>query len=287
MQNKEIIEADLPAPPFKENAETIIPTPNDPPWNWLIAFLVWFASVAAIVVFPFFFIFPYAFAQDINLVNTQEFAKFVTADPTAILLQILSVLPAHMLTLLLAWLVVTNYRQYSFFKTLGWSFGSFRWWHFPILLGLFFIFAGVVASIFPEQENDLTKMLASSRAAVFAIALIATFSAPIVEEVVYRGIVYSAFQKRFNIAVAVIVTTLLFAGVHYPQYWGSWGTIILITVLSLILTFVRVRTDNLLPCVVLHFIFNGIQSVILILEPYLKQAAHNEPVPALLFYPFN
>jgi hypothetical protein len=99
----------------------------------------------------------------------------------------------------------------------------------------------------------------------------ATFTAPLVEEVVYRGILYSAFQKTFSVPWAIVAVTLMFAAVHFVQYWGSPGTIILICVLSLILTMIRVKTDSLLPCIIMHTIFNGIQSVALILEPYLPK----------------
>lgn len=285
MQNEEIINAENYPPPFQNQTfEVVEPneiSPNNPPWNALTAFLVWLGSVFLIFLLQGIFVAGFAVAN--NRTDTAELVK----DPTVLLLSVISVLPAHALTLVLAWAVVTRFNKNSFFKTLGWSFGSFRWWHFPIILGVFFIFAAVISIFFPEQENELTKILASSRAAVFVVAFMATFSAPIAEEVVYRGIVYSGFRKTFNVPVAVIVTTVLFAGVHYPQYWGSWGTIILITTLSLILTFIRVRSDNLLPCVVLHFIFNGIQSVILILEPYLKQAAEKQQVPALIMNLFK
>jgi len=36
------------------------------------------------------------------------------------------------------------------------------------------------------------------------------------------------------------------------------------------LTSIRVWSGNLLPCIILHTLFNGLQSIILILEPYLK-----------------
>lgn len=280
MQNEEIIESEkYPNPYHNQSFDESMPaeiSPNNPPWNALTAFLVWLGSVFLIFILQGIFVAAFAVAN--NRTDTAELIK----DPMVLLLSVVSVLPAHALTLVLAWAVVTRFNKNPFFKTLGWSFGSFRWWHFPIILGVFFIFAAVISIFFPEQENELTKILASSRAAVFVVAFMATFSAPIAEEVIYRGIVYSGFRKTFNVPVAVIVTTVLFAGVHYPQYWGSWGTIILITTLSLILTFIRVRSDNLLPCVVLHFIFNGIQSVILILEPYLKQAAEKQQVPALI-----
>ncbi len=77
-----------------------------------------------------------------------------------------------------------------------------------------------------------------------------------------------------GVITAIFVVTILFAGVHVLQYWGSPGTIILITILSLALTLVRATSKNLLPCIILHFIFNGMQSVIIL------QQSH-APVPPL------
>src|SRR6478609_4855946 len=107
-------------------------------------------------------------------------------------------------------------------------------------------------------------MLASSRVVVFLVAFMATFTAPIVEEVVYRGILYSAFQRARGPVLATVAVTLLFASVHVPQYYPSYSTIGLLVLLGLILTLIRARTNNLLPCIVLHTIFNGLQSVLLI-----------------------
>jgi hypothetical protein len=53
--------------------------------------------------------------------------------------------------------------------------------------------------------------------------------------------------------------------------------------LSLTLTLVRALTDRLLPSVVIHLIFNGIQSVILLLYPFLEKPKVTPPtVPALI-----
>ena len=85
-----------------------------------------------------------------------------------------------------------------------------------------------------------------------------------VEEVIYRGVLYSALKRSVGTGLTVAIVTLLFAGIHYPQYWGSPGSIILITLLSLTLTLTRSISGNLLPCVLLHFLFNGLQSVAII-----------------------
>jgi len=92
-------------------------------------------------------------------------------------------------------------------------------------------------------------------------------SAPFVEEIVYRGILYKAIADSKGWKLAVVVVTVLFALVHAPQYWGSPAAIVAIVSLSLVLTIVRAVTGQLLPCVATHLIFNGVQAVVLIVAP--------------------
>jgi membrane protease YdiL (CAAX protease family) len=104
-----------------------------------------------------------------------------------------------------------------------------------------------------------------------------------VEEVVYRGVLYAAFQRTMGVPAAFLLTTFLFAVVHVPQYWPSFSTIFLLTVLSLILTTIRVKTNNLLPCIIFHTIFNGLQSIALLAEPLTRSASEvPNPTGAIL-----
>src|SRR5436190_4531665 len=242
---------------------------------------VWIASVLFILIIPSFFLLPYLAAHDPPIIGSEEMMEFAKNDPTSIFLQILGILPAHLLTLGVAWLIVTRGRRYSFRTMLGWKSGGFRWWHYVVILVGFMVAAIGVSTYFPEQENELLRILASSRSAVYIVAFVATFTAPLVEEVVYRGVVYSAFQKKFGIPAAFAFATLLFSIVHVPQYYPSYSTIFLLFLLSLTLTSIRVKTGNLFPCIVLHTVFNGLQSVFLILEPYLKRAELPEQAASL------
>jgi membrane protease YdiL (CAAX protease family) len=258
-------------------------SPNNPPWTGLAAFLMWIASVVLIMVVPTIGVGIYLLVRQVPVTDAQQLTEFVTNDATAIFVNILMVFPAHLLTILLAWLIVTQVRKHSFTEMLGWQMGGFKFLHLVGIVVGFFVLAGVVGYFIPEQENDLIRILKSSRATVFAVALMATFTAPLVEEVVYRGVLYSAFQESFGVAPAVILVTFLFSFVHIPQYYPSFSTIFLICLLSLVLTLVRVKSDNLLPCIILHTIFNGVQSSLLIAEPYLRQFAPENPQPAFFF----
>lgn len=283
MQNEELTNLDYNAPLARDLAELKpepeIITPNNPPWNSWVAAGVWFLSVFAIIIFPVFFIVPYVAINKISLETVQN-------DSTAIFLNLIAIVPAHLFTLAVAWFVATKNNKFSLKDTLGLSSGGFRWWYYPVILISFFAVAGAVSYFIPEGDNDLLRILRSSRMAVFAIVILATFTAPLVEEVVYRGILYSAFQRRVGVTGAIVIVTFMFAAVHVPQYWGSPGTILLICLLSLVLTLIRVKTDNLLPCIIMHTIFNGIQSLMLIIEPYLPKTDSAVPEQATFIIRF-
>lgn len=266
---------------------TPLPAPDNPPWNWGMGLLVWFASVLFIVVIPSIAIIFYVISKGYPLGDSKQLAELVQNDPTAILVNILAVIPAHILTIAVAWAVVTNLKKFSFREMLGWKLGGFRVWYVIPIIICFYLLAFLLTQIFGDQDNELLKILRSSRTVVYAVAFMATFTAPLVEEVVYRGVLYSSFQKRFGVAKAVFLATALFALVHVPQYYPSAATIITICVLSLVLTLIRARTNNLLPCIILHTVFNGIQSLGLILEPYLDNLIKQTDPQAAFFHFFK
>lgn len=267
-----------------------IPTPDNPPWNNWMAIGMWISSVVFIAVFQNLFLFPYLAKQNLDFVNQAALIEFVKTDPTAILLQVISILPAHICTLLLAWLIVTNFKKYSFRQTLGWEWNDFKIWHAFAIIFFFFVLSFILVRLFGEPANDFTKMLENSRSGVYAIAFLATFTAPLVEEVVYRGILYSSLQRKLGIIWAVVLVTFLFALVHVPQYSKDFipdfQTVGLLLLLSLTLTMLRVYTKNLLPCIVLHTIFNGIQSLLLVLEPFVRDLTKQSPEQTASIFQF-
>ena len=247
--------------------------PNNPPWGLLAAFLIWLASVLLLFAVAIVFLIPYI-ALKAGSVPREELGQFIATDKTAILLTILSGIPAHFLTLGIVWAVVTRFGKRPFWRSLGWSRGKgFGFWTSAGLAALLYVVGISMIYLFGQQETDtaLGKIIESSRGAALAIAFMAVVTAPITEELVYRGVLYSALQKVGGRVWAVIGVMVLFTLIHVPQYWPNYGVIGAICLLSISLTLVRAYTGRLLPCFIMHVVFNGIQSAIIIFEPYLRQ----------------
>ena len=144
---------------------------------------------------------------------------------------------------------------------------------------------------FKGGDTQSDQIVASSTAARITVAILATATAPLVEELIYRGLLYSALLKwltHFNVTRGVakargtalidtvFAVSFIFALVHVLQYQNNLGVIIAVALLSFVLTMTRALTGRLLPCFIIHLVFNGIQSLILLFEPFLP---HHDAVP--------
>lgn len=252
--------------------------PDNPPWGLGGALGILILSFVLMVVVQVCFLIPYTLWRGVKLDALGEFAL---KDPGALFMQIVSIVPAHLLTLGATWLLVTRIGKYPFLKMLGWEWGrGFSFWRCVGLALLLYLTGMSILYYSAPVDNALERLVQSSRAAALATAFAATFTAPLVEELVFRGLLYSSLKRLAGTVWAVVVVVLLFALIHVPQYWPSYGVIATILLLSFTLTMIRARTGRLLPCFVIHLIFNGIQSVLIVLDPYLKSYVEKNPAPA-------
>lgn len=260
-------------------------SPNNPPWGIIAALVTWFASVAMLALVPNLCVLPYMAYRYGGEAISRE---ILLNDKTFVFLFVLGWLPAHLLTLALIWAIATRLGKRSIKDVFGWSWSPrLGLWKSVALAILLFVLTLFLLGFFGGQKTDLDRILESSRAAALALAALAVVTAPLVEEMIYRGLLYSAFHKVIGQWPAVLVVTAMFAGLHVVQYWPNAGAISAITLLSLALTTIRARTGRLLPCFVVHLVFNGIQSIIIVFEPYLRalfEHWRHEPVNSALTY---
>ena len=246
-------------------------SPDNPPWGVLTAVLTWLGSVVLLLGVQFLVIIPYALYR-YRGARFEDVGQSIQTDPTAILLSVLSTIPAHILTLGLVWAVVTGLGKRPFWPILGWSWSrDVGPWKSIGLAVVVLGAGGLLTQLVGGEETAVDQIVASSTAARLAIALLATATAPLVEEMIYRGLLYAALQRVTGAVWAVIVVSFLFTFVHVFQYSNNLGVIAAISIFSISLTLVRAYTGRLLPCYVMHLVFNGIQSIGIVFGPYMQR----------------
>lgn len=76
--------------------------------------------------------------------------------------------------------------------------------------------------------------------------------APIFEEIIFRFGLYKKLNKKYNVVISMIITSLVFAIVHIYSIDG----IIILLVLALMWNYSFYKTNNLMYPIMLHFFHN-------------------------------
>jgi len=88
------------------------------------------------------------------------------------------------------------------------------------------------------------------------LALTAVLVAPMVEELVFRGVLFSGLSRSLGTVAAAVVVTLVFVVSHAFEartYWPAW---LAITLMASAAMFLRIRYGSLAPSVAVHTSYN-------------------------------
>lgn len=105
----------------------------------------------------------------------------------------------------------------------------------------------------PAWFMELFSRLFDSDLGVWGGILRIVIIAPIVEELIFRGVIMSGFSRIYHPVWAIFFSALLFALFHLNpwQFAAAFA-------LGLILGWIRIRTGSVLACIAGHAIHNGL-----------------------------
>ena len=258
------------------------PSVSPPITRWLAwldvvkAVGLWIMSVLVLAVVPLLVLAPYLIYRLAKIGQAAILPDAIKSDKLLIFYSVIGIIPAHIVTLYLAYLVVSEGGRRPFWKTIRWEWPRET---SPTVVTLLSILIAVllyglawgVTTLYGGEKTDLDLLIESSLYTRIATAFIAFATAPLVEEIVYRGVIYPAIEKVMGMGFAIAVVSLLFAGVHVFQYRTNLAVIVVITLLSITLTVARAVTGRLLPSFIIHLFFNGVQSVLIVLGPFIDK----------------
>lgn len=121
----------------------------------------------------------------------------------------------------------------------------------PLLVLVVSMSVGMVVKLFPlsPSQVDMFKELGSgSVGSVVIICLLA----PVLEEMLFRGVILRSFLLQYPRWIAILGSALIFGAVHMNLYQFMAALM-----LGLCLGWLYQRSRSLLPCVVLHGVYNG------------------------------
>ena len=112
-------------------------------------------------------------------------------------------------------------------------------------------------SVFPwfnltENQPLLYSTLISPLNKVFAAIALVVFG-PILEEVIYRGLIYGKLRKKHSLITSILIVSILFSFVH-----GQWNVGVDVFALSVVACLMRETTGTIYAGIILHILKNTI-----------------------------
>lgn len=244
-----------PSPPLP-TSENYLPPPIARPWGvwatlgWMVLTFVAMV-VCGVVSIPIYLAILSILGKPHSLTHIEQNGDFLSL---ALTVQFLICVPL----VLVIMMIRRNYpvRRYlalqrvSAGKALGWAIGG---------AALAFSFDGLLSltKVVPTPEW-MVKVYSSAHflpGLLFAIIVLA----PIVEELVFRGLVFSGIQARLGNFWAVIFATVPWTLLHIQQY--EWYFLLPVFGLGLLLGLARWRTGSIYVPLAIHFLNNILASV--------------------------
>lgn len=124
--------------------------------------------------------------------------------------------------------------------------------------------------LFPPPEPLALDRLFSSRAAAQLIIAASLLLAPLVEEIVFRGYIYTLLERIWSSTAAVLASGLLFGSIHFPQLWPGFFQMFLLCVVGVVFSLARAQTGNTTAAIAAHFGYNATISLLFLLSPAFR-----------------
>ena len=120
--------------------------------------------------------------------------------------------------------------------------------------------------IWPEYTENLHKRIDEWQTSIILLHFAVSFIvAPIFEEILFRGLFFSALRKYVNLFWSILISTCLFSILHFHFF----PSLILSFFSSILLCFLYEKTRSLMLCITIHAVGNVFNSLYFILFSFI------------------
>jgi membrane protease YdiL (CAAX protease family) len=134
---------------------------------------------------------------------------------------------------------------------------------------LYFGIATVAALLHTPKVDTPFDELVKTPFSMVLLAVTAVFLAPLFEEMLFRGFLQPLLSRTLGVVMGILLTAVLFGGLHASEYKGAWQYVAAITVVGIALGVLRAKTNSIIPGTVMHGCFNAVSVVGLLAIKYL------------------
>ncbi len=161
-------------------------------------------------------------------------------------------------------------------------------WNWPGAAGVSFVGVGVLMLGFdvlgrflPMPKNTPFDQFFDRPFDAYLTAAFAVTLGPLMEELFFRGFLYPVVARRWGAVWGILFTALPFGLMHFFQYGNSWGAVLIVFMVGVVLTSVRAMTKSVASSFLAHVGYNG---TLMVLTAWFTDGfKHMEKAGVLLF----
>ena len=172
-----------------------------------------------------------------------------------------------------------------------------QWWGVPAGMALQVLVALITAPLIiwifgdnpPEQSVSEIAGSSSTLTEQLLVIIALAVAAPIIEEVIYRGMLLSTLRRRFGVWTSILISAVIFGGVHAVLDPGSIAAVPGLTLLGAVFAYAALRTGDLSLPIALHSGVNLLAAIALLYGQQIGEWAERqlEELEAVIsFVPF-
>ncbi|MGA3088158.1 MAG: type II CAAX endopeptidase family protein [Terriglobales bacterium] len=236
-------------PPDSPPADLLPLVPSDPAWSgWDVLRLLFLTLVALFIsVFAVLLVARWRFYPQTGLAELARIPLLAVAGQSL----------AYLLVLGYMYVLVTRERGRP-------DFLAAIHWNWPSNIAIYLI-VGLVLSVglqalahfLPIPKELPIDSFFRTPAEAWALGGLSVTLAPLMEELFFRGFLYPVLARRLGLPFAVFLTALAFALLHGAQLGFSWGPVLVIFLVGMVLTMVRAKQDSVARGVLIHMAYNA------------------------------
>lgn len=177
--------------------------------------------------------------------------------PTQVQIAIPGQFAAYSLWLAAVWILLRSPTT-NFWEAISWRWPDNGPWVYLALGPGLAIATGLIASLLHAKniQFGLMEQLLADPVACRLLVLFGVTGAPLIEELLFRGIILPVAIRDLGITAGLLVTSIPFSLMHGPMYDWSWQHLSLLVLVGIAFGLVRIRSNSTLASTITHGAYN-------------------------------
>lgn len=184
-------------------------------------------------------------------------ALLLGQTPTQVQVAIPGQIASYALWLASAAVILRN-QTTTFWQSVRWTWPTEGPWIYLALGPALALATGLLASLLQAKniQNGLMEQLLADPVGCRLLVLFGVTGAPLIEELLFRGIILPVAVRSLGIAGGLLITSIPFSLMHGPMYDWSWQHLFLLVFVGVAFGLVRIRSNSTLASTITHGAYN-------------------------------